>query len=109
MSWPCWSNLSDAIAMQALRPLSVTAALDRVLADPQWRDHVDASQIGGFGASLGGETMLLLGGAALTTSPACRRARSAPTRASRRRWDTCPTSGNRCCRPSGATSVAWTA
>ena len=63
------SNLSDAIAMQALRPLAVTAALDLVLAHPQWRDHVDAGQIGGFGASLGGETMLLLGGAALTTSP----------------------------------------
>lgn len=63
------SNLSDAIAMQALRPLSVSAALDRVFAHPQWRDHLDIAKIGGFGASLGGETMLLLGGAALTTSP----------------------------------------
>ena len=62
-------HLSDAVAMQALRPLSVSAALDLVLAHPQWRDHVDASQIGGFGASMGGETMMLLGGAALTTSP----------------------------------------
>lgn len=63
------SRLSDAVAMQALRPLSVSAALDLVLAHPQWRDHVDAAQIGGWGASLGGETMMLLGGAALTTSP----------------------------------------
>jgi len=63
------SNISDAVAMQALRPLSVSAALDLVLAHPQWRDHVDAAQIGGFGASLGGETMMLMGGAALTTSP----------------------------------------
>ena len=63
------SRLSDAVAMQALRPLSMTAALDLVLAHPQWRDHVDATQIGGFGASLGGETMMLMGGAALTTSP----------------------------------------
>jgi len=63
------SRLSDAVAMQALRPLSMTAALDLVLAHPQWRDHIDASQIGGFGASLGGETMMLMGGAALTTSP----------------------------------------
>ena len=47
------SNQSDAIAMQALRPLAVTAALDLVLVHPQWRDHVDAGQIGGFGASLG--------------------------------------------------------
>ena len=63
------TNLNDAIAMQALRPLAASAALDLLLAHPQWRDHVDATQIGGFGASLGGETMLLLGGAALTTSP----------------------------------------
>jgi predicted dienelactone hydrolase len=54
--------------MQALRPLSVSAALDLVLAHPQWRDHIDAARIGGFGASMGGETMMLLGGAALTTS-----------------------------------------
>jgi predicted dienelactone hydrolase len=63
------SHLSDAVAMQALRPLSISAALDLVLAHPQWRDHVDAAQVGGFGASMGGETMMLMGGAALTTSP----------------------------------------
>jgi predicted dienelactone hydrolase len=63
------SHLSDAVAMQALRPLSVSAALDLLLAHPQWRDHLDAAQIGGFGASMGGETMMLMGGAALTTSP----------------------------------------
>ena len=63
------SHLSDVVAMQALRPLSMSAALDLVLAHPQWRDHVDATQIGGFGASMGGETMMLMGGAALTTSP----------------------------------------
>jgi hypothetical protein len=62
------SHLSDFTAMQALRPLSISAALDLVLAHPQWRDHIDAAQIGGFGASMGGETMMLLGGARLTTS-----------------------------------------
>ena len=71
-------NLSDAIAvashldnftaMQALRPLSISAALDLVLAHPQWQGHIDETQIGGFGASMGGETMMLLGGAGLTTS-----------------------------------------
>ena len=70
-------NLSDVIdlfplnnftAMQALRPLSISAALDLVLAHPQWKDHIDAARIGGFGASMGGETMMLLGGARLTTS-----------------------------------------
>lgn len=60
---------SDVIAMQALRPLSMSAALDLVLAHPQWREHLDATQIGGFGASMGGETVMLMGGASLTTSP----------------------------------------
>jgi predicted dienelactone hydrolase len=62
------SHLSNFTAMQALRPLSISAALDLVLAHPQWVDHIDATQIGGFGASMGGETMMLLGGAGLTTS-----------------------------------------
>jgi predicted dienelactone hydrolase len=71
-------NLSDAItvafhldnftALQALRPLSISAALDLMLAHPQWQGHIDATQIGGFGASMGAETMMLLGGAGLTTS-----------------------------------------
>jgi predicted dienelactone hydrolase len=62
------SNLENFTAMQALRALSISAALDLVLAHPQWRDHINETQIGGFGASMGGETMLLLGGAGLTTS-----------------------------------------
>ena len=62
------SHLDNFTAMQALRPLSISAALDLVLAHSQWKDHIDETQIGGFGASMGGETMLLLGGAGLTTS-----------------------------------------
>jgi dienelactone hydrolase len=62
------SHLSDFVALQALRPLSMSAAIDLVLANPQYGDHVDATQIGGFGASLGGETFMLMGGAGLTTS-----------------------------------------
>jgi predicted dienelactone hydrolase len=62
------SNLNNFTAMQALRPLSISAALDLVLAHPQWQGHIDATQIGGFGVSMGGETMMLLGGAGLTTS-----------------------------------------
>jgi len=60
--------LSNFTAMQALRPRSISAALDLVLAHPQWQGHIDAARIGGFGASMGGETMMLLGGARLTTS-----------------------------------------
>lgn len=63
------ANLSDFTALQALRALSLSAILDLMLADPEWRDHIDATQIGGFGASMGGETLLLMGGAGLTTSP----------------------------------------
>jgi len=62
------SHLSNFTALQALRPLSISAALNLLLAHPQWQGHVDATQIGGFGASMGGETMMLLGGAGLTSS-----------------------------------------
>jgi predicted dienelactone hydrolase len=62
------THLRDFNAMQALRPLALSATLDLLLAAPQWRDHVDATRIGGFGASLGGESMLLLAGGGLTTS-----------------------------------------
>jgi predicted dienelactone hydrolase len=62
------TNLENFTAVQALRPLSISAALDLVLAHPQWKDHIDETQISGFGASMGGETMLLLAGAGLTTS-----------------------------------------
>jgi predicted dienelactone hydrolase len=62
------THLRDFNAMQALRPLSLSATLDLLLANPQWRDHLDATRIGGFGASLGGESLLLVAGAGLTTS-----------------------------------------
>ena len=62
------AHLSDFNALEALRPLSMSAAIDLMLNDPQWRDHVDAGRIGGFGASMGGEAMMLMGGARLTTS-----------------------------------------
>lgn len=56
------------VAMQAVRPLSLSTLLTAVLSHPDYRDHVDASRIGGFGASLGGESLLLMAGAKLTTS-----------------------------------------
>ena len=52
------------------------AALDAFLAHPDWRDHVDPDRIGGFGASLGGESMLLHGRrAADDDARPCRRSR----------------------------------
>jgi predicted dienelactone hydrolase len=72
------ASLSDAlyaalhfptyVEMQAIRPLSTAAALDFLLGHEQYRDHVDASKIAGFGASLGGESLLLQAGARLTTT-----------------------------------------
>ena len=61
-------NIKEFVAMQAVRPLSLSLGLDTVLASPQFVDHVDANRIGGFGASLGGESLLLMAGAALTTT-----------------------------------------
>jgi dienelactone hydrolase len=62
------ANFERYTAMQATRPLSGSAAIDALLAHPQWRNIVDPERIGGFGASQGGETLMLMGGAALTTS-----------------------------------------
>ncbi|HVE50101.1 MAG TPA: hypothetical protein VNG69_10845 [Casimicrobiaceae bacterium] len=62
------ANFERFTSMQATRPLSISAALDALLAHPQWRDRVDSNRIGAFGASQGGETVMLLGGAELTTS-----------------------------------------
>ncbi len=61
-----FTHLTDFIAMQALRPLSLSATLDLLLAHPQWRDRVDPARIGGFGASMGGESVMLMAGAGLT-------------------------------------------
>ena len=62
------THLQDFTAMQALRPLSMSATIDLLLSDPQWSAHLDAAKIGGFGASQGGETLLLMAGAGLTKS-----------------------------------------
>lgn len=61
-------NIKDFVAMQAVRPLSLSLALDAVLASPQFAGHVDPTRIGGFGASLGGESLMLMAGAQLTTT-----------------------------------------
>jgi len=60
---PIWSEF---VAMQAVRPLSMSAALDTLLARADWRDRIDGGRVGSFGISQGGETAMLLGGAELT-------------------------------------------
>jgi dienelactone hydrolase len=59
---PVWSEF---VAMQATRPLSLSAGLDVLLARADWRDHVDVDRVGAFGISQGGETLMLLAGAEL--------------------------------------------
>jgi hypothetical protein len=61
-------HLRDFLGMQAVRPLALSASLDVVLADTKWADHEMPEEVGGFGASLGGESFLLMAGAGLTTS-----------------------------------------
>ncbi len=62
-------NFSNYTALQSIRPNALRAALDALLADPAFAARVDPGQIGGFGASLGGESLLLMRGARLTVSP----------------------------------------
>jgi len=57
------SGFREEVKMQAIRPLSLRSALDALLADPDYRDHVDAERVAGFGASLGAESLLLFSGA----------------------------------------------
>ena len=62
-------HFSSYTAMQSIRPHALSAALDAVLANPDFAARVDTNEIGGFGASLGGESLLLMRGARLTVSP----------------------------------------
>lgn len=54
--------------MQLLRPASLKALVDVLLAHPGFGPGIDPGRIGGFGASLGGQAMANLLGARLTTS-----------------------------------------
>jgi dienelactone hydrolase len=54
--------------MQAIRALSAAAALDVLTTAPGFAGRIDPDRMSGFGASLGGETLLLQAGARLTTS-----------------------------------------
>lgn len=59
---PIWSEF---VAMQAIRPLSLSAGLDLLLARAEWQGRIDSGRVGAFGISQGGETLMLLGGAQL--------------------------------------------
>jgi predicted dienelactone hydrolase len=61
-------HFSNYTALQSVRPQALRASLDAVLANPAFFATIDSNEIGGFGASLGGESLLLMRGARLTDS-----------------------------------------
>jgi len=61
-------HFDDYTEMQALRPLELKYALNDLLDRTAYASHIDTNKIGGFGASLGGEAVLLSMGATLTDS-----------------------------------------
>ena len=62
------ANFGRYVELQALRPLAMKRALDYLLNRQGYAGRINTAQIGGFGASLGGEAMLLSMGAHLTQS-----------------------------------------
>jgi len=60
-------NFDRVVELEAMRPLSVKAVIDLMLAHPQFGAYIDAARIGGIGGSMGGATMTWLLGAELTT------------------------------------------
>ena len=59
-------NFDRIVELQALRPVSIKAVIDLMLANPQFSNVIDAARIGGIGGSMGGATMTWLLGAELT-------------------------------------------
>lgn len=61
-------DLDRVVEMQLMRPLSLKAMTDVLLANPGFAPAIDTDRIGAFGASMGGEAVALLTGAKMTTS-----------------------------------------
>ena len=61
-------NFDYFVELQALRPLSIKATIDTMLAHPDFGPRINQDQIGGIGGSMGGATMTWLAGANLTTT-----------------------------------------
>ena len=59
-------NFDHFVEMEALRPLSLKATVDAVLAHPDFGPRINSNMIGGFGASMGGASMTWLLGALVT-------------------------------------------
>ena len=68
------AHFDEVVELEAMRPLALKALVDLVLQHPTFGSAVDPDRIGAFGASMGGQAVLNLTGAKLTTrvSKACR-------------------------------------
>jgi predicted dienelactone hydrolase len=56
------------VEMELQRPVALKSFVDVILANPGYSPAIDPARIGGFGASMGGQAMINLLGAKLTTS-----------------------------------------
>jgi predicted dienelactone hydrolase len=56
------------VEMELLRPVAIKSMVDVLLAHPDFGPAINANQIGGFGASMGGQALANSMGARLTTS-----------------------------------------
>lgn len=72
-------EFEELVEMQAVRPIAMQALLDHLLVHPDFAQHIDADRVAGFGASMGGLTMMLLAGAELTIDPLDRSRRQVTT------------------------------
>ena len=64
--WSVVDNFDQFVEMEALRPLSLKATVDAILAHPDFGPHINPNKIGGFGASMGGASITWLLGASIT-------------------------------------------
>ncbi|HLX24521.1 MAG TPA: hypothetical protein VKR38_14335 [Usitatibacter sp.] len=62
------ANFGEVVELEALRPLSLKVMLDKLLADPDFGKAISTTQIGGFGASMGGAAMTYLAGGWMSTT-----------------------------------------
>ncbi len=62
------TRFDEFVEMELMRPVSLKAMTDTLLAHPQFSTAIDPDRIAGFGASMGGQAMANLLGARLTTS-----------------------------------------
>ncbi len=63
-----FTNFDQFVEMELMRPLSLKAFTDHILAHPGYSPAIDPQAIGAFGASMGGQATMNLLGAKLTTS-----------------------------------------